>query len=91
MISRQKNAIEVGALEESVGAAVDAAMSKYSLEDLKTKGTCLNFYRSKLGFVILTESENNFRSNLIFSQNVIYILFSHRLEKCRIIITYSKI
>ena len=91
MISRQKNAIEVGALEESVGAAVDAAMSKYSLEDLKTKGTCFNFYRSKLSFVILTESENNFRSNLIFSQNVIYILFSHRLEKCRIIITYSKI
>ena len=45
MISRQKNAIEVGALEESVGAAVDVALSEYSLEDLKTKGTCLNFYR----------------------------------------------
>ena len=40
MISRPKNAIEVGALEESVGAAVDVAMSKYSLEDLKTKDTC---------------------------------------------------
>ena len=43
MISRQKNAIKVDSLEKSVGAAVDVAMSQYSLEDLKANGTFVGF------------------------------------------------
>ena len=38
MMSRQKNQITVEAMEESVGAAVDVAISQFSAEDLKTNG-----------------------------------------------------